>query len=175
MINEVYTELGFNVKFVELSAKRGLIELNKGRFDADLVRLKRNNTEFENITFIDPELKDIKLLLICHKSVVCNEQVLKLKKNTIETDTGLLNSLKAYEIVAKINHNERTDMTLQKLKHNRIQYAFYTAHRLSLAEIKNDFNAIVLKTIGTHHVVHNRHKPLIPAISEKLKLKIAFQ
>jgi hypothetical protein len=61
---EIYSELGFKVELIATPSLRGLILLNDGVVDADILRLSKIATKYPNVILVKPELKRVSLSLI---------------------------------------------------------------------------------------------------------------
>lgn len=72
LIQTIYEELGFNVSIISIPARRGMILLNDGLVDGDVIRLKRTVVKYNNVVVVEPALGKGNLVLLCHKGIPCD-------------------------------------------------------------------------------------------------------
>jgi hypothetical protein len=71
LIESIYTEIGFRVRLIPVPPSRGLILLNEGKVDADVVRLKASIMKLPNILIVNPAIQEAELSMICLKDTIC--------------------------------------------------------------------------------------------------------
>ncbi|WP_462176536.1 hypothetical protein [Pseudoalteromonas gelatinilytica] len=71
-IEQVYNDLNIKTQMQATPSRRGVLLLNAGIVDGDIVRSKSNLKKFENVIVVEPSLGIINLVLLCRKSLPCD-------------------------------------------------------------------------------------------------------
>ena len=169
---EIYTELGFKVDLIPTPSLRGLILLNDGVVDADVLRLDVIAQEYINVIVVKPELKRVSLSLICIKGVPCNRGVFADKNISILTNDRMLALIKHGEFKSIQIGNESFSRVINMLKAKRYYYAIYVVDEAIKKHFEKYFQIIELKKLSINHVIHKKHIDLLPQIQEKLRSKL---
>jgi hypothetical protein len=169
MMSQIYGELGFDVSYINVPIKRGLLLLNEGKVDADLIRLKSTIETYPNVLMISVPIQFGSIALICKPDIPCQESVLYDQKATIVTHQGLLNNLPNYSIHANLKTIEVWSSIVGMVQSGREQYAIITMNEANLENHKEHFNIYVLSELAAYHVVHKRHADLVSKIEEKIR------
>ncbi|NRA82209.1 MAG: transporter substrate-binding domain-containing protein, partial [Pseudoalteromonas sp.] len=72
LMSDVYNDLNIKVQMQATPSRRGVLLLNAGIVDGDIVRSQSNMRKFENIIVVEPSLGVINLVLLCRKSLQCD-------------------------------------------------------------------------------------------------------
>jgi hypothetical protein len=172
LIRSIYEDLGFEVKLIDTPAKRGLILLNNGSVDADVVRLKRVVETYPNLILVEPAIAKGYIVLICAKSVKCDGTVLKNKKSKILTHQDLQGLFQSGEIYAQMIINERLPNAFDMLLRKRWEYALYVLDDYTLNKQSSKFNFLKIKVVSGFHVIHKSKVHLLPLIQQKLEERL---
>ena len=169
---DIYTELGFKVELIPTPSLRGLILLNDGVVDADVLRLNVIAEEYPNVIVVQPELKRVSLSLICTKGIPCNRGLLANKNISILANSRMLKLLTPGEFKAIQVDNELFSSVISMLKADRYFYAIYVVDEVIKKHFEKDFQIVEIKKISISHVIHKKHIDLLPQIQEKIRTKI---
>jgi len=169
---EIYTELGFKVVLIPTPSLRGLILLNDGAVDSDVVRLNVIANTYPNVIVVTPELKRVSLSLICAKRVPCYRGILADTSISILANERMLALLDDGEFKSIHVDNELFSSVLNMLKADRYHYAIYVIDEVIKDNFAEKFQIIDLKKISINHVIHKKHIGLLPQIQEKIRAKL---
>jgi hypothetical protein len=168
----IYTELGFKVELIPTPSLRGLILLNDGAVDADVLRLNVIAEEYPNVIVLYPELKRVSLSLICAKGIPCNSDVLMNKNISVLANSRMLELFDPGEFESIQIDNELFSSVINMLKVGRYFYAIYVVDEVIKKHFEQDFQIIDIKKISISHVIHKKHVNLLPQIQEKIRNKL---
>jgi hypothetical protein len=168
----IYTELGFKVELIPTPSLRGLILLNDGAVDADVLRLNVIAEEYPNVIVLYPELKRVSLSLICAKGIPCNSDVLMNKNISVLANSRMLELLDPGEFESIQIDNELFSSVINMLKVGRYFYAIYVVDEVIKKHFEQYFQIIDIKKISISHVIHKKHVNLLPQIQEKIRNKL---
>lgn len=168
----IYTELGFKVELIPTPSLRGLILLNDGAVDADVLRLNIIAEEYPNVIVLYPELKQVSLSLICAKGIPCNSDILMNKNISVLANSRMLELLDPGEFESIQIDNELFSSVINMLKVGRYFYAIYVVDEVIKKHFEQDFQIIDIKKISISHVIHKKHIDLLPQIREKIRTKL---
>lgn len=176
VIDAAYASLGIKAEFVLQPSKRNLHLLADGVIDAEAAFSDLLITPHPNLIAIGPSLGQSIFILICHKSVTCQQSILMdSTKQIVMTDSskdGLMltygASLKA--ITYAINSLERIPKLLDG---QRFSYGIYVVSDLESAlKAYPDLQIAELYRTQTHHILNDKYaflaERLGQAISEHL-------
>ncbi|KXI27473.1 hypothetical protein [Paraglaciecola hydrolytica] len=170
LISDIYTELGYEVTIIPTPATRGLVLLNDGEVDADVVRVAKTVQNYPNALLVEPALKIGKLVLICVKDVLCERSVLQDKKAVILSTEGIQLFLTEPHISARIKNIQALTYSIDMLKAGRANYAILLID--GSIDFTQDFNLLTLQEMAIHHVMHKKHADLLPLVQQKLIEKL---
>ena len=169
VIQEIYTELGFNVKSIATTALRGITLLSEGKVDADAYRLGRVVTTFDDLILVKPELIRATLVLLCVPEVECDRAVLNYSQNTLLTNARALEYLNDVDIRATLLKDEVIKHTVEMLVSGEVKYATFMIDERQI--IPKRMQMVKLRNIFLYHVIHKKHAALLPQIEKKMRQK----
>ena len=169
VIQEIYTELGFNVKSIATPALTGISLLSEGKVDGDAYRLGRVVTTFDNVILVTPELVRATLVLLCLPDIQCDRAVLNNSKNTLLTNERALGYLKDVDIRANLLKDEVIKNTVEMLHSGEVKYATFMIDERQI--IPKGMQMVKLRNIFLYHVIHKKHAALLPQIEKKMRQK----
>ncbi|WP_417670733.1 hypothetical protein [Pseudoalteromonas tetraodonis] len=172
ILEKVYTELGFKVEFIPVPTKRGLILLNDGVVDADTIRLNATVKNYENILAITPAFENISLALVCKKQIPCQIDIFADEKSSILANNRSLYvikpALKTPDIKANIVINNKINNTLNLIRADRYYYAILPVDPNFHQKLIKEFNVVIISSPSFSHVIHKKHKAMIPRIDKMI-------
>jgi hypothetical protein len=172
LIDEIYTELGFKVSMLPTPATRGLILLNEGVVDGDLLRLKNTAVDYPNVMVVEIPLNTAELVLVCVPGVPCQRDVIRDEKVNILLPDSAKKQFAAGEFLATAISAPATSSALDMLKAQRFFYAIYAIDNAMGRDLLKEFNYAVLKDLSIYHVINKKHAALLPQIEAKLREKL---
>ncbi|MFT2092251.1 hypothetical protein [Paraglaciecola sp. 2405UD69-4] len=172
LIESTYKELGYDTIIVDIPAKRGLLQLNKGAIDADVVRLKKNAELYPNIIVIEPAITSGVIALVCAQGVKCDPSLLKNEDVEIYSHEGIVTQLGNAEVTAKIISHERMFSIIDMLVAQRGNYALYACDFNTLNNLPSNLTAVTIKTVYGYHVISKKIAHLRPLIEAKIEEKL---
>jgi hypothetical protein len=170
LIKDVYTELGFKVTLLSTPSTRGLILLNAGEVDADVVRVRRTVEQYPNAVLVEPALKVGKLVLLCRKDVICETSVLHSKNEVLLSSDAVTPYLAKLKVSARIVKPQGNVNVVDMLKAQRADYAFFLID--GQIDFTPDFNMVDIQEISVFHVIHKKHAAMLPLIQQKIIEKL---
>jgi len=171
-IEQVYNDLNIKTQMQATPSRRGVLLLNAGIVDGDIVRSKSNLKKFENVIVVEPSLGIINLVLLCRKSLQCDRDNLYDPRNRVMSSIGDVEVLNEFDIKAEIMHNEDLSHTLTMLKKGRVDYALYPALNNDINTYKKDFSVVVLRQMAVNTIIHKKHAPLVDELSNAIRARL---
>jgi hypothetical protein len=169
---EIYTELGFKVELISTPSLRGLILLNEGVVDSDVLRLDVIAKKYPNVIVVKPELKRVSLSLICVKGVPCHRDVLADENISVLANERMLALIDDGEFKSIHVDNELFSSVVSMLRADRYYYAVYVIDEVIKKHFDQDFQIIELKKLSINHIIHKKNIRLLPQIQEKIRAKL---
>ena len=169
---EIYNEMGFETTLIPTPSTRGLLLLDEGTVDADVLRLGYTAKNYSNVIVVKPELNYANLTLLCIKNVPCNKGVLTNTRITVLAPDNAISLLAEHEFKARQANTHSLPNIPDMLKANRYKYALFLLDDLMERQFKTDFQSVKIKSMAIYHVVHKKHIALIPQIEEKIRTKL---
>ena len=160
------------MSIIPTPAKRGIMLLNSGLVDADVIRLKPTIVKYSNVIVVEPTLGKGYLVLVCHKGIPCDLSVLQNKKVQINSHSGILNLFDVGVLKAQIIISEMTTNILDMIEEGRAFYSLYTTDEPMLITLSLKFNHVKVKDVSGYHVINKKHAHLLPKIEQKLRQKL---
>ena len=172
-IINAYHKLGFKVKLELVKGGRGLIESSSGRTDGELVRTSAIEDFTDTLIRIPVPLGIIRAFLVCHKSVVCDVDVL----DDPRTRVGIINGGNA--MLTIMEDKKATVVAIpdlvnlrKMLERGRFKYIIGVEHDAGLRfNYSDEFQTApdVLFEGYLFHYVHKKHKAIVPALAQALE------
>jgi hypothetical protein len=172
LISSIYHELGFEVVLLPAPAARGIILLNDGMVDADVVVNATEVADKPNIFLVKPPLNAVHLALFCNKTVQCNKSILHLTSANIAANTAAIEFLDRDDISASIVFVNFVPAILELLESKKISYGLVFIDNAMEANVSGEFNVVKLKRLDVFHAINKKHIKLLPQIEQKLREKL---
>ena len=169
-VKSAYAELGIEIEILNLNEKRTLILLQNGDVDGDIIRTEQVLATLHSVVPVYM-LGEARVYLVCQPVLNCNSSILNNPDLILGTVAG-----NAY--------------CQQLLEGTQIEQMHYTTYQLlqqsyqqqrvdAFIEIRNSYESYKAfpKHAGTFelghirgfHLLHKKHKHLVPLVAEKLK------
>ncbi|GHE83611.1 hypothetical protein [Thalassotalea profundi] len=171
-ILKAYTDIGYKVSFVEYSLGKSVVEGNKGKIDALIVRTSEIEDKLVNFRRVPTVVAKGKLVLYCQKNVECSEDVLNERQNLIGIISGTnVTSHYMQDKKASVYQVKTADNVALMLEKKRFDYILtidedYFGNYSNLPQ--EDYNRIIIKEVFGYHYVHKKIAGLIPQLTTSL-------
>ena len=168
---KAYRKLGIEVEFVKVGAERGLLLLNQGVTDADVIRFTVSKDRFANILPILPPISEGEFTLYCQAEETCNRTVVDTPKNHIVILKSSFENAKLllpqYQFSAQMMTFESQKQIEQLVLQGKVQYAIVTRdHKYDHFYETLGFNAHTLGIASATHFIHKQHAHLAAPLSK---------
>jgi len=171
-MQSIYKDLGIKTVIQTTPTKRGLLLVDAGIVDGDVVRANQNMQNYDNIALIEPSLGTVSLALLCKKNLPCNSNVLSSHSNKIISTQDNRVLLSEFTINAQLIELESIEGSLNMLKKSRADYIIYPATEHMQLQLKKEFNFFKLRDIKVNTILNKIHAPLIPELSKAISEKL---
>jgi hypothetical protein len=171
LFTDIYEDLGFQVSIIPTPSFRGLVLLNDGVVDADLVRVKKIAEKYPNVMLVNLPINTGTLILLCIKGVPCHKDILLDKDSNILLGKGTEEQFESNEILATKIWAQVYYLP-EMLKAKRQSYGIYTIDNALGKELHKEFNYVILKELHLYHIINKKHAALLPQIEAKLREKL---
>lgn len=172
VITEVYTELGIEVRFVEMPRDRSLTEANKGNISGELGRLPQIGEEYTNLIRVDFPLFDSQVVLVADRREcgLCSFESIgsyayiggtQSVENVLSAQSTQKPSIKAvsFEQLEMLYENDRVEAVM--VNHFEAK---------QLRSIDDPYTIIVPYTRNTgYHFLYKDHAALVPKVEVILR------
>lgn len=172
IITEAYKRLGYDVEITTLPAKRSLISVNRGEFDAELMRIDGTSMYFPNLMKIPVSVLNSKISVVTNKDssfTPRNWQDLPQVKFGIPLGVQVVNKGTEGMDSQKVSSSE---VLLNMVLKNRIDAAVLPLamahkHPKLMAQLRTVEPAI--QVVKIYHYVHKKNAHLIPDLTRILE------
>ena len=147
LFTEIYTELGFETTLISTPSLRGLMLLDNGTVDADVVRLAIAAKNYPNIIVVQPEIDRAHLTLLCIKDIPCTKNILTDKNITILASDSAINLMAPGEFTAQQAYTYMDWRIPEMLKADRYKYAVFVMDDLIQEQFAPDFQIVKSKVL----------------------------
>lgn len=173
IVRKAYKRLGIKVEFILQPSARNLRQASAGVTDGDTAYSDMLVRSYPNLMLVGPEFFESVFVLLCHRSEICNEEVLfdaekmlvltDASRSGIETKFGDRLEIKTYSI----NSLRRIPRLLDG---RRLKYGIYvTAQGDTSLDDFPDLTVVELFRTKTFHVLNDKYSNLVPIVSEALE------
>lgn len=177
LVSQAYTDIGIDITLVEVTMERGLIALNDGLLDADVIRAIHAQEVYDNIIVTSVVLTHAQTHLICQRQLICEQSVFRKPRNDIYINLAASYSLEQQintPLKANLVVYDKVDTLLSMMLDKRILYAVYHSDESGLPPlITNQFNSVKIIEYETYHVLNKRHAGLKDKLDTALTLRLA--
>lgn len=175
MLEDVYSELGYKLRFQQAEGARVVKLLNEGMVDGDVARLAPILNSLNTAAAV-AQLDTIHVILLCRKELRCTNTVLqdpKLRVLVPTVDATL--TLLTNDILAKRYFNNDWDSIVAMFNAGKIDYLLWIESRLipPLALSNANRSDTNIGPFGLYHILHNNHQHLAEPIANMLKQRLA--
>lgn len=176
LVGQAYADIGIAVKFVEVTMERGLLALDEGLLDADVIRAVHAKHAYENIVIASEALTTAQTHLICQPNVVCDTSVFNNTRNDIYINLAapyLLEDQVGVPVLANQVVYDKVDTLLSLMLDKRIVYVIYHSDESGLPPVVSQrLQSKKLAEYDTYHVIHTKNVELKAKLQKALSIRM---
>ncbi len=179
ILQAVYQRLGLSVVFVDLPAKRALLESSQGRVDGEVQRVLAVQSEYPSLLAVQPSINYIEPSAFVKRLDFPVDGWRSIAGYSIGIVRGVGSSERGTQGMARIEAVATMDQLMQMLAHDRIEVAVNDRfsgqlinRRLRLAATLRPLSP-ALERIALYHFLHERHRDLVPRVAEAVQAMAA--
>lgn len=174
ILNVAYKKLGIEVQFIDLPAKRSLIESNQGKYDGEASRIWTITNYFPNLVRVPTPINYIEQSLYATKEhdISSCEQ---LKNYSVGIRRGVKHAEECSAYTRRVVVFNDSNQMMKVLNAGRIDFVINARLHGLPFENNDDFPNILLiqpplKRINLYHCLHKSNAILLDRIDEVLRL-----
>jgi len=175
LLREVYRRAGVAVEFVDLPAKRALVESSSGRLDGEVHRIFDVQREFPTLIALQPPINQIEPTVFSRGLRFPVAGWDSIRPYSIGIVRGVGSSERGTQGMARVEPVASMEQLMTMLDGGRFEVAvndrfsgLLVNRRLRL-ETRVLPLAPPLETLQLHHFLHERHRALLPRIEAELR------
>jgi polar amino acid transport system substrate-binding protein len=175
ILKAVYRRLGIPVEFVDLPAKRSLLESSEGRVDGEVQRILAVGTQYPTLLALHPSFNYIEPSAFVKDAELRVEGWASLAPHSVGIVRGVGSSEAGTRGMPRVEAVSTMDQLMQALAAGRYDVAvndrfsgLLIIQRLGLAGVVRVVEP-PLQHIPLHHFLHERHRALLPRIEQVLR------
>ena len=179
ILQAVYQRLGLTVEFVDLPAKRALLESSQGRVDGEVQRVLAVQSEYPSLLPVQPSINYIEPSAFVKRLDFPVDGWRSIAGYSIGIVRGVGSSERGTQGMARVEAVATMDQLMQMLAHDRIEVAvndrfsgLLINRRLRLATTLRPLSP-ALERIALYHFLHERHRDLVPRVAEAVQAMAA--
>jgi polar amino acid transport system substrate-binding protein len=174
LLRVVYGRLGIAVEFVDLPARRALLESSAGRLDGEVQRIADVHNEFPSLIVVGPALNVIEPSAFAKRADIVVDGWESLRFYAVGIVRGVGSSERGTRGMAQVQALGGMEPMMTMLASDRLDLAVcdrfsgvLISQRLGLGEVVRPL-APALQRIPVHHLLHERHRELAARIAGEL-------
>ncbi|WP_027672506.1 ABC transporter substrate-binding protein [Rheinheimera baltica] len=174
MLQDVYRELGYQLRFQEAEGARTLKLFADNLVDGDVARLEPVLRGIDNAVPV-VLLDTVQVVLYCRKGIVCQDSVLRNAKLRILVPTqDATLQLLATNIEAKLYFNSDWNGVMAMFVSGKIDYMLWAESKLIAPLPLDNANkaATTIGPFGLYHLLHLKHSALAMPVAEALEKRL---
>lgn len=175
ILTVVYRRLGIPVEFVDLPAKRSLLESSEGRVDGEVQRILAVQTQYPTLVALHPSFNYIEPSAFVKDLELRVEGWPSLAPHSVGIVRGVGSSEAGTRGMARVEAVSTMDQLMQALAAGRYEVAVNDRFSGLLIIQRLGLGAVVraleppLQHIPLHHFLHERHRALVPRVEQELR------
>jgi hypothetical protein len=174
IVTEAYRRLGHSVKLWGLPLSRSIAMADKGRLDAELVRIGGLSKNFKNLLQVSFPLLQMNTKVVTRDRNLKSMNISDLFKSSVVYRSGILKFEKLFE--KHKNKREVLDsiQIFKMVKNKRVEFGVIVAEISQHLVKKEPFSKLKViptddPTAEVFHYIHKKNKNLLPKMVEMLK------
>lgn len=175
ILKAVYKRLGITVEFVDLPAKRALIESSQGRVDGEVQRILAVQSEFASLIAVRPSINYIEPSAFVKQRVFRVDGWQSIAPYSIGIVRGVGSSERGTSGMSRVEAVVTMDQLMQMLDSGRIEVAVNDRFSGVLINKKLRLDKTLqplspaLERIPLYHFLHEQHRDLVPRVEKVLR------
>jgi ABC-type amino acid transport substrate-binding protein len=176
MLAAIYKRLGIGVEFVDLPAKRSLIESSEGRVDGEVQRILAVQDQYPTLVAVQPSFNFIEPAAFVRSGVSLRVEGWKsLAPRSIGIVRGVGSSERGTQGMAAVEPVTTMENLMQSLDAGRFEVAVNDRFSGLLVIRKLGLEGKLqpvdppLEHIPLHHFLHERHRELVPKVGQVIR------
>lgn len=175
VLTKSYGDIGIKVEYVSLTSERGILSVDSGLVDGDVVRADYALRNFSNSLLVNPPLADGTRYLICKKGEVCDLSVFNSASHIFATRRLIFHL--PTELMQSFNGEfieiERYSMISELILRNRGKYGLFDSRKDALpAQYRLNMEVFKYGEFKAHHILNRAHQPLLKELEPVLKANL---
>ena len=179
ILQAVYRRLNIPIEFVDLPAKRALLESSQGHVDGEVQRVLAVQTEYPSLIAVQPSINYIEPTAFVNRLDFPVDGWRSIAGYSIGIVRGVGSSERGTRGMARVEAVATMDQLMQMLAHNRIDVAvndrfsgLLVNRRLRLEATLRPLSP-ALERVALYHFLHERHRNLVPRVGEAVQAMVA--
>lgn len=179
ILQAVYRRLGLAVEFIDLPAKRALLESSQGHLDGEVQRVSAVQSEYPSLIAVQPSINYIEPSAFVKRLDFPVDGWRSIAGYSVGIVRGVGSSERGTQGMARVEAVATMDQLMQMLAHDRIDVAvndrfsgLLVNRRLQLSATLRPL-APALERIALYHFLHERHRALVPRVGEAVQAMAA--
>ncbi|MGM9486141.1 substrate-binding periplasmic protein [Ideonella sp. YS5] len=176
MLVAIYKRLGITVEFVDLPAKRSLLESSEGRVDGEVQRILAVQEQYPTLLAVQPSFNSIEPAAFVRSGVTLRVDGWKsIAQHSIGIVRGVGSSERGTQGMASVQPVTTMENLMQSLDAGRFDVAVNDRFSGLLVIRKLGLEGKVqpvdppLEHIPLHHFLHERHRDLVPKVGQVIR------
>ena len=175
ILRAVYQRLGITVEFIDLPAKRALVESSQGRVDGEVHRILAVANEFPSLIAVRPSINYIEPSAFVKDRDIRIDGWPSLAPYSIGIVRGVGSSERGTNGMSRVEAVGSMDQLMQMLASGRFELAVNDRFSGVLVNKRLHLDTVVrplspaLEHIPLHHFLHERHRDLVPRVEKALQ------
>ncbi|HKX40956.1 MAG TPA: transporter substrate-binding domain-containing protein [Burkholderiaceae bacterium] len=175
VLRAAYQRLGITVEFVDLPAKRALIESSQGRVDGEVHRILAVQSEFPSLIAVRPSINFIEPSAFVKDRDIRIEGWVSIAPYSIGIVRGVGSSERGTNGMSRVEAVGTMDQLMQMVASSRVDVAVNDKFSGVLVNKKLRLDTVVrplsppLEHIPLYHFLHERHRDLVPRVEKVLR------
>lgn len=174
ILEAVYRRVGIAVEFVDLPAKRALIESSQGRVDGEVHRILAVGSEYPTLIAVQPSINFIEPAAFVKQLDFRVDGWASIAPYAIGIVRGVGSSERGTRGARRVEAVGTMDQLMQMLDAGRIEVAVNDRFSGVLVNRRLRLEAIrplspALERIALYHFLHERHRALVPRVAQALQ------
>ena len=172
----IYKRLGISVEFVDLPAKRSLIESSEGRVDGEVQRILAVQEQYPTLVAVQPSFNSIEPSAFVRSGVSLRVDGWKsIAQHSVGIVRGVGSSERGTQGMPAVQPVTTMENLMQSLEAGRFEVAVNDRFSGLLVIRKLGLEGKVqpleppLEHIPLHHFLHERHRDLVPKVGQVVR------
>jgi len=175
ILQAVYAHLGIQVTFVDLPAKRSLLESSEGRVDGEIQRILAVQDQYPSLIALHPSINFIEPSVFARSVDLRVSGWNSLAAYSVGIVRGVGSSERGTQGLSRVEAVTTMEQLMQSLAAGRFDVAvndrfsgLLVIRRLQLEEVVRPLEP-PLERIALFHFLHERHRALVPKVEQVIR------